>query len=61
MGTHRYKVFGLLEVAGKTGRTETNGASGAIDGERPWDEAGGIRILQVSKEFQHFVTKFKTR
>ncbi|GKT94549.1 sulfite reductase flavoprotein alpha-component [Colletotrichum tofieldiae] len=27
MGTHRYKVFGILEVASKTGRTETNGAS----------------------------------
>jgi sulfite reductase alpha subunit-like flavoprotein/predicted heme/steroid binding protein len=38
MGTHRYKVFGLLEVAGKTGRAETNGASGASDAERPWEE-----------------------
>ncbi|KAH7358092.1 cytochrome b5-like Heme/Steroid binding domain-containing protein [Plectosphaerella cucumerina] len=38
MGAHRYKVFGILEVAGKTGRTETNGASGAADGERPWEE-----------------------
>ena len=35
MGTHRYKVFGLLEVAGKTGRAETNGASGASDASRP--------------------------
>lgn len=38
MGVHRYKVFGILEVAGKTGRTETNGASGASDGRRPWEE-----------------------
>ena len=38
MGVHRYKVFGLLECAAKTGRTETNGASGAADGLRPWEE-----------------------
>ncbi|KAI0423459.1 cytochrome b5-like Heme/Steroid binding domain-containing protein [Xylaria sp. FL1042] len=38
MGVHRYKVFGILEVAGKTGRTETNGASGASDKMRPWEE-----------------------
>lgn len=38
MGVHRYKVFGILEVAGKTGRTETNGASGAADAGRPWEE-----------------------
>ncbi|KAI1361987.1 cytochrome b5-like Heme/Steroid binding domain-containing protein [Xylaria arbuscula] len=38
MGVHRYKVFGILEVAGKTGRTETNGASGAGDKTRPWEE-----------------------
>ncbi|KAJ2898070.1 sulfite reductase flavoprotein alpha-component [Zalerion maritima] len=38
MGTHRYKVFGILEVASKTGRTETNGASGAAeDNGRPWE------------------------
>lgn len=38
MGAHRYKVFGILEVAAKTGRTETNGASGAGDETRPWEE-----------------------
>ncbi|KAI1214787.1 uncharacterized protein F4807DRAFT_404564 [Annulohypoxylon truncatum] len=38
MGTHRYKVFGILEIAAKTGRTETNGASGAADASRPWEE-----------------------
>ena len=39
MGTHRYKVFGLLEVAGKTGRAETNGNSGSSDSNtRPWEE-----------------------
>ncbi|KAI1147237.1 cytochrome b5-like Heme/Steroid binding domain-containing protein [Nemania diffusa] len=38
MGVHRYKVFGILEIAGKTGRTETNGASGAADQGRPWEE-----------------------
>ncbi|KAH6625494.1 hypothetical protein C7974DRAFT_455624 [Boeremia exigua] len=38
MGAHRYKVFGLLECAGKSGRTETNGASGASDASRPWEQ-----------------------
>ncbi|CAO2656703.1 Nn.00g055060.m01.CDS01 [Neocucurbitaria sp. VM-36] len=39
MGTHRYKVYGFLEVVAKTGRTETNGNSGAGDSEgRPWEE-----------------------
>ncbi|SPO05370.1 related to nitric-oxide synthase, salivary gland [Cephalotrichum gorgonifer] len=39
MGVHRYKVFGILEVASKTGRTETNGNSGAADvAGRPWEE-----------------------
>lgn len=38
MGVHRYKVFGILEIAGKTGRTETNGLSGAADASRPWEE-----------------------
>ncbi|KKY28416.1 putative nadph-ferrihemoprotein reductase [Phaeomoniella chlamydospora] len=39
MGTHRYKVFGLLEVAAKTGRTETNGNSGSAQvNTRPWEE-----------------------
>ncbi|KAI1477970.1 hypothetical protein F4774DRAFT_180178 [Daldinia eschscholtzii] len=38
MGTHRYKVFGILEIAAKTGRTETNGLSGAADASRPWEE-----------------------
>ncbi|RTE84325.1 hypothetical protein BHE90_001192 [Fusarium euwallaceae] len=38
MGVHRYKVFGILEIAGKTGRTATNGLSGAADATRPWEE-----------------------
>ncbi|CAF3544282.1 unnamed protein product [Fusarium graminearum] len=38
MGVHRYKVFGILEVAAKTGRTATNGLSGASDANRPWEE-----------------------
>lgn len=39
MGTHRYNVFGILEVASKTGRRETNGNWGAGDGTgRPWEE-----------------------
>ncbi|KAK4442883.1 alpha subunit of putative sulfite reductase [Podospora aff. communis PSN243] len=39
MGTHRYKVFGILEIASKTGRTETNGLSGSSDPEgKPWEE-----------------------
>ncbi|RPA75375.1 hypothetical protein BJ508DRAFT_332183 [Ascobolus immersus RN42] len=39
MGTHRYKVYGFLEVVAKTGRTETNGGAGSADSEgRPWEE-----------------------
>lgn len=39
MGVHRYKVFGILEVAAKTGRTETNGNSGQSGfNTRPWEE-----------------------
>lgn len=39
MGTHRYKVYGFLEVVAKTGRTETNGNAGAGDSDgRPWEE-----------------------
>ncbi|KAF5003677.1 hypothetical protein FDECE_9787 [Fusarium decemcellulare] len=38
MGVHRYKVFGILEIAAKTGRTATNGLSGAGDATRPWEE-----------------------
>jgi sulfite reductase alpha subunit-like flavoprotein/predicted heme/steroid binding protein len=39
MGTHRYKVYGILEIASKTGRTETNGLSGAPDSNaKPWEE-----------------------
>ncbi|KAK4211511.1 alpha subunit of putative sulfite reductase [Rhypophila decipiens] len=39
LSTHSFKVFGILEVASKSGRTETNGGSGAADGDgRPWEE-----------------------
>ncbi|KAF7524391.1 hypothetical protein G7054_g11446 [Neopestalotiopsis clavispora] len=39
MGVHRYKVFGILEIAAKTGRTETNGNSGQSGLRmRPWEE-----------------------
>ncbi|KAF2831689.1 hypothetical protein CC86DRAFT_275958, partial [Ophiobolus disseminans] len=39
MGTHRYKVYGFLEVVAKTGRAETNGNAGAGDSDgRPWEE-----------------------
>ncbi|KAM0816938.1 putative indoleamine 2,3-dioxygenase [Seiridium cardinale] len=39
MGVHRYKVFGILEIAAKTGRTETNGNSGQSGVKmRPWEE-----------------------
>ncbi|KAH6675814.1 hypothetical protein B0J14DRAFT_509473 [Halenospora varia] len=38
MGTHRYKVYGFLEVVAKTGRSETNGNAGAGDDiGRPWE------------------------
>jgi sulfite reductase alpha subunit-like flavoprotein/predicted heme/steroid binding protein len=39
MGTHRYKVYGFLEVVAKTGRSETNGNAGAGNSDgRPWEE-----------------------
>lgn len=39
MGTHRYKVYGFLEVVAKTGRTETNGNAGSGDTDgRAWVE-----------------------
>ncbi|KAF1959206.1 hypothetical protein CC80DRAFT_467607 [Byssothecium circinans] len=39
MGTHRYKVYGFLEVVAKTGRAETNGNAGGGDQEgRAWEE-----------------------
>jgi sulfite reductase alpha subunit-like flavoprotein len=39
MGTHRYKVYGFLEVVAKTGRTETHGNAGSGDSDgRPWEE-----------------------
>ncbi|KAI0129422.1 sulfite reductase flavoprotein alpha-component [Xylariales sp. AK1849] len=39
MGVHRYKVFGILEIAAKTGRSETNGNSGQSGVKlRPWEE-----------------------
>ncbi|KAF2703230.1 hypothetical protein K504DRAFT_508145 [Pleomassaria siparia CBS 279.74] len=39
MGTHRYKVYGFVEVVAKTGRTETNGNAGAGESDgRPWEE-----------------------
>lgn len=38
-GTHRYKVYGFLEVVAKTGRSETNGNAGSSDDAgRPWEE-----------------------
>ncbi|CCA74881.1 related to nitric-oxide synthase, salivary gland [Serendipita indica DSM 11827] len=37
MGTHRYKVYGFLEIVAKTGRVETNGGAGSSDTVgRPW-------------------------
>ncbi|KAI9009567.1 hypothetical protein BC832DRAFT_538662 [Gaertneriomyces semiglobifer] len=39
MGTHRYKVYGFLEVVAKTGRVETNGGAGSMDtAGRPWEQ-----------------------
>lgn len=44
-GTHRYKVYGFLEVVAKTGRNETNGNAGASDDAgRPWEE---VRIPTI--------------
>jgi sulfite reductase (NADPH) flavoprotein alpha-component len=36
LGTHRYKVYGFLELAFKTGRTETNGDTMGAN-ERGWE------------------------
>jgi len=39
MGTHRYKVYGFLEVVAKTSHTETDGISRSDDSEgRAWEE-----------------------
>ena len=36
LGTHRYKVYGFLELAFKTGRNETNGNTMTSD-DRGWE------------------------
>ncbi|KAH8205365.1 hypothetical protein TruAng_000444 [Truncatella angustata] len=50
MGVHRYKVFGILEIAAKTGRTETNGNSGQSGVRmRPWEETH-LQFSEAMKE-----------
>ena len=47
LGTHRYKVFGFLELVFKAGRTATNG--GTMDGDRGW-EAVHTQLQKARKE-----------
>ena len=55
MGTHRYKVFGLLEVAGKTGRSETNGNSGSSEANaRPWEETHAAFSESMKERLEPF-------
>ncbi|KAF1994309.1 hypothetical protein P154DRAFT_33488 [Amniculicola lignicola CBS 123094] len=55
MGAHRYKVFGLLECAAKTGRTETNGNSGGADQiGRPWEEVHDAFSLSMKERLEPY-------
>lgn len=40
MGTHRFKVFGFLQLVFKSGRTSTNGGT-MDDAEQPWESVHG--------------------
>ena len=42
LGTHRYKVFGFLQLVFKTGRTSTNGCM-MDDAEQPWPQTAKPR------------------
>ncbi|KAI9765701.1 MAG: hypothetical protein M1839_005396 [Geoglossum umbratile] len=61
MGTHRYKVYGFLEVVAKTGRVETNGGSGSGDTQgRPWEEVHNSlsdSMIERLQPFRRTITK----
>ncbi|KFY18009.1 hypothetical protein V492_00213 [Pseudogymnoascus sp. VKM F-4246] len=55
MGTHRYKVYGFLELVSKTGRSETNGNSNAGDKSgRPWRESHRTLSESMSERLNRY-------
>ncbi|CUA66574.1 Nitrate reductase [NADPH] [Rhizoctonia solani] len=55
MGTHRYKVYGFLEVVAKTGRVETNGNAGAADTlGRPWQQVHKTLAASMLERLEPF-------
>lgn len=55
MGTHRYKVYGFLEVVAKTGRVETNGNAGAADtAGRPWQQVHKTLAASMLERLEPF-------
>ncbi|CAE6397648.1 unnamed protein product, partial [Rhizoctonia solani] len=55
MGTHRYKVYGFLEVVAKTGRVETNGNAGAADSiGRPWQQVHRTLAASMLERLEPF-------
>jgi hypothetical protein len=55
MGTHRYKVYGFLEVVAKTGRVETNGNAGAADTVgRPWQQVHKTLAASMLERLEPF-------
>ncbi|KAF8750893.1 Indoleamine 2,3-dioxygenase [Rhizoctonia solani] len=55
MGTHRYKVYGFLEVVAKTGRVETNGNAGAADTVgRPWQQVHRTLAASMLERLEPF-------
>lgn len=55
MGTHRYKVYGFLEVVAKTGRVETNGGAGASDTMgRPWQQVHKTLAASMLERLEPF-------
>ncbi|KAL0577411.1 hypothetical protein V5O48_004576 [Marasmius crinis-equi] len=58
MGTHRYKVYGFLEVVAKTGRVETNGNAGATDtAGRPWQEVHKTLAESMKERLEPYRSK----
>ncbi|KAI3609884.1 sulfite reductase flavoprotein alpha-component [Moniliophthora roreri] len=58
MGTHRYKVYGFLEVVAKTGRVETNGGAGSTDEiGRPWQEVHRTLAASMKERLEPYRSK----
>jgi sulfite reductase alpha subunit-like flavoprotein/cytochrome b involved in lipid metabolism len=60
MGVHRYKVFGLLECAAKTGRVETNGNSGGTI-DRSWEGVHKEFSESMKERLEPFRGNFDTQ